>query len=259
MTLKTDWQQLLKRLARKLLGFLVHCLPERSFLCLLTECARAYSATHKPVDGLRFLFRLGTRIHGMQGGLAAACEGGTHPKHRLTKYHDFFVKHIEQGETVLDIGCGGGFVACEVAEKTGAQLTGIDLNEKNIHTAREERSHPNIAYIHGDALHDLPNDHYDVIILSNVLEHIENRIDFLKHVHDHCTPKKWLIRVPLFDRDWRVPLMKELGVDWRLDETHRIEYTIESFEAEISRAGLRIKDVECRWGEIWSELHSVNA
>ena len=31
---------------------------------------------------------------------------GEHPKHKLTRYHDFFIEHIADGAHVLDVGCG---------------------------------------------------------------------------------------------------------------------------------------------------------
>jgi len=65
--------------------------------------------------------------------------------------------------------------------------------------------------------------------------------------------QRFLLRVPLFERDWRVPLKKELGVEWRLDSTHENEYTLESFQEEIQEAGLKIQYLEVRWGEIWCE------
>ena len=61
-----------------------------------------------------------------------------------------------------------------------------------------------------------------------------------------------IIRVPLFERDWRVPLKREIGVDYRLDSTHFIEYTQEGFLEELREAKLKATHVEVRWGEIWS-------
>jgi len=58
----------------------------------------------------------------------------------------------------------------------------------------------------------------------------------------------------LFERDWRVPLKKELGVEWRLDTTHETEYTLESFKEEIANAGLSITHLEVQWGEIWAQV-----
>jgi len=51
-----------------------------------------------------------------------------------------------------------------------------------------------------------------------------------------------------------VPLKQELGLDYRLDPTHHIEYTRENFEEEVRQAGLEIAHIEMRWGEIWAEL-----
>lgn len=66
--------------------------------------------------------------------------------------------------------------------------------------------------------------------------------------------RRALIRVPLFERDWRVPLKRQLGVEWRLDPTHETEYTLESFRAEMDEAGLRVTEQMLRWGEIWAEV-----
>jgi len=91
-----------------------------------------------------------------------------------------------------------------------------------------------------------------VVVLSNVLEHLDDRTKFLKLLKERISPSKYLIRVPIFERDWRVPLKKELGVDYRLDPTHRIEYTQEEFFNELHQTGLRTEAYEVRWGEIWA-------
>ena len=243
-----------KRLTRYLLMLILKSFTLYFIEHLIIEIINAFSRSRKPKDGLRFLLDLDRHVYGLQTSFALHYNGGVHPKHRLTKYHDFFIKRTDSKDSVLDIGCGAGFVAYDLANKCGAKVTGIDIDENNIRIAKKNKSHSNITYIQGDVLRDLPNEHYDIIILSNVLEHINQRISFLRRVNENCSPNKWLIRVPQFERDWRVPLKKELGVDWRLDDTHFTEYTIESFTEEIAKAGLQIKHIEFRWGEIWSEL-----
>lgn len=89
--------------------------------------------------------------------------------------------------------------------------------------------------------------------MSNVLEHIEDRIEFIRLVEERISPARWLFRVPLCERAWRVPLMEEIGVDFRLDSGHCIEYTQEGFVGELARAGLNVVYMEVRWGEIWCE------
>lgn len=93
-----------------------------------------------------------------------------------------------------------------------------------------------------------------MVVLSNVLEHLPRRPAFLRQIQQLVKPSRILIRVPLFERDWRVPLKRELGVEWRLDQTHETEYTLESFAEEMAAAGLHITHQQVRWGEIWAEV-----
>jgi len=61
-------------------------------------------------------------------------------------------------------------------------------------------------------------------------------------------------KAPLYERDWRVPLKNELGVNWKLDPTHHTEYTQEEWLNEINTAGLTVDHQEIRWGEIWAKI-----
>jgi len=105
----------------------------------------------------------------------------------------------------------------------------------------------------GDVLEKLPERPFDVVILSNVLEHLTERPTFLRKIREVARPSQFLIRVPMFERDWRVPLKRELGVEWRLDNSHEIEYSKESFAKELDSAGLNITYQDIKWGEIWAE------
>lgn len=214
---------------------------------------RTYAKYAPPKAALVFLFNLHKRILTLISDRASDYEGGVHPKHRLMQYHRFFADKLSAGEKVIDIGSGRGFLAHEMS-KTGAQVTGVELSQKNVDISNRLYRRENLKFILGDAWKDLPDTEFDTAVMSNVLEHIDNRVGFLKKVQSEVRPNRWLIRVPCFDRDWIVPLAQELGLDSRLDETHFTEFTKESFEKEIREAGLNIKSLEVRWGEIWSEL-----
>ena len=43
----------------------------------------------------------------------------------------------------------------------------------------------------------------------------------------------------IVDRDWIALYKKEIGVEYRLDKTHYIEYTLDTFQAELKKAGLK--------------------
>lgn len=211
----------------------------------------------KNMDNLVFLLTLDNLLYSITGQQAVLFGGGVHPKHRLIRYHDFFIHNIVDNEFVLDIGCGNGALAYDIAShRSDVNIVAIDISLKNINYAKEHHSHPNITYIHGDALIDLEYKHYNTVILSNVLEHIEYRVEFLKDLQCNVAAEKYLIRVPLFDRDWRIPLKKELDIDYFLDSTHFTEYTLESFDYEIQDAGLSRGYTEIVWGEIWCVCQS---
>lgn len=218
---------------------------------------RFRSATLKGRDAARFVLSLDKRLYGLHGRASIAYGNGVHTKHRHTRYHDFFVERIDMDERVLDVGCGMGALAYDIAERSGACVLGIDINGTALEQARSQFAHERVRYREGDATVDLPIEPFDTVVLSNVLEHIADRPGFLHSIGRRTGIKRYLIRVPVYERDWRVPLKEELGIDYRLDETHEIEYTLESFADEMSAAGLGIVHLECRWGEIWSELHPL--
>lgn len=201
----------------------------------------------------KFLLRLALKASNFNykiiSYLAIKSENGIHPKHRLIGYHKFFVDNVSASDNVLDIGCGNGALIYDVAKKV-KNAVGIDIENKNIEKAKRKHSVQNIKYIVGDATRDLGAEKFDVIILSNVLEHIEHRVEFLKNIK-HIA-KKYLIRVPMYDRDWIPLLKKEMGLEWRLDLTHYLEYTREVFETEIREAGYDIKYFSVQFGEIWA-------
>jgi len=181
--------------------------------------------------------------------LAIRAEGGIHPKHRLLGYHEFFTNNILCTDSVLDIGCGNGALSYDIAGKAKS-VVGIDIEQKNIKEAIKRHSRPNLKYVVGDATKDLFGDKFDVITLSNVLEHIEHRVLFLKGIKGISA--KYLIRVPTFDRDWIPLYKKELGLEWRLDLTHFTEFTKKTFYKEIEEAGYSIESFSVQFGEIWA-------
>ena len=228
-------------------------IPKRIRRRIAEECVRTenYVPTN---DSLCFLLDLDPLIYQVTGNKAIEYNGGENVKHRLTSYHNFFVSRIKPKECVIDIGCGKGGVACEIATKSKASVVGIDNNARYINYARQNYQLPNLEYILEDAKRFFPHANVDTVILLNVLEHIDKRISLLRKINKHVRPNQFLIRVPMFNRDWRVLFKKELGLPYYLDDTHHIEHTQESFEREMTAAGLCVTYLKICWGEIWSGL-----
>ncbi|MEO1287762.1 MAG: methyltransferase domain-containing protein [Chloroflexota bacterium] len=209
-----------------------------------------------PDDALRFVFSIDTALYPIESSLSVAYGDGVHSKHRHMRYHDFFTQRIQTNERVLDIGCGIGALAFSIAQGTGASVIGIDYDENNIKFAQERHTADNVQYVLGDVYEYTQTQTFDVVVMSNVLEHLTGRPALLRRIAQQTQAKRFLIRVPRFDRHWSVPLKKELGIEWRLDDDHETEFTPESFAEEMVQAQLTIQHIEYRWDEIWAELSS---
>ncbi len=61
--------------------------------------------------------------------MAEKLNNGIHPKHKLIKYHQFFLENINAESLILDIGCGPGVLAYELAKKA-KPVVAIDINKE---------------------------------------------------------------------------------------------------------------------------------
>ena len=93
--------------------------------------------------------------------------------------------------------------------------------------------------------------------MSNVLEHLDGRVEFLRGVVSSATPDRLLFRVPVYERDWTVPLRDEVGLLSYWDRDHTVEYSPETFIAELGDAGLEVDELVLRWGEIWASARPM--
>ncbi len=82
---------------------------------------------------------------------------------------------------MVDIGCGGGLLA-EPLTRLGAKVTGIDMSEAAITAAVAHANAANLSidyrFISADALAD-EGERFDLVIASEVIEHVANRAAFL--------------------------------------------------------------------------------
>lgn len=209
------------------------------------------------------ILRCHSKCYALASRYSAILNDGIHPKHRILKYKEWFLENIEPGWNVLDIGSNTGMLPCMLAQKARF-VYGVEINEEYVSIAKMQHARDNIDYICADATsydYSLCND-IDCVTMSNVLEHIENRVDFIKRIIRQVNwareeQKLFLFRVPQIDREWLVAYKKEMGVEYRLDPTHCIEYTLEQFKDELKQANITIKQVDIRFGEIYAACKVV--
>lgn len=88
------------------------------------------------------------------------------------------------GLKIIDVGCGAGIVSEALAKKDG-EVVGLDPSEELIKSAvnhLSSQSKLNLKYLCGlieDHAENFPN-HYDVVVTSEVLEHVIDKKSFLR-------------------------------------------------------------------------------
>ncbi|CAG0999267.1 hypothetical protein RHDC4_03063 [Rhodocyclaceae bacterium] len=234
--------------------------PGRLRIGLLTGLFVLESRHGNPARGLARLLLLHDRLDWVINERAMIYGHGEHPKHRLTRYHDFFIERITDGERILDVGCGYGAVARSIARAHPlCEVVGIEQDQGRLGQARASDNPGNLRFVEGDATQAVPAGPWNAVVLSNVLEHIVDRAGFLKALQVSTSSSRYLIRVPLFERDWQMALRRELGVDFRSDSDHKIEHTLAEFSGEVTAAGLVIVEMLTLWGEIWADCRPMDA
>ncbi|HBE89879.1 MAG: hypothetical protein A3E37_00665 [Candidatus Andersenbacteria bacterium RIFCSPHIGHO2_12_FULL_46_9] len=211
-------------------------------------CRVRQSVLHRPI--LSLLSQLHNSSYHWFSFFAAG--DGPHPKHAITNYHQFFIDNIKTSDQVIDLGCGLGELAYDLAKKARSVI-GLDSSVRSITKAQQSYRLPNLVFSIGNITTPPTQQHYDVAVLSNVLEHIEQRIALLKVIQTYTNTI--LIRVPLLTRDWITVYKQQHGFEYRLDDTHFIEYSVDSFRSEISTAGLSISSWHIAFGELYAICH----
>jgi 2-polyprenyl-6-hydroxyphenyl methylase/3-demethylubiquinone-9 3-methyltransferase len=100
--------------------------------------------------------------------------------------------NVLNGLKCLDIGCGGGILS-EPMSRLGAIVTGIDPSEMAIQSAiaHSRKSRLDIDFkcmSTGDLILSSLDNQFDIIIASEVIEHVSNRALFLSDIAKLCKP-----------------------------------------------------------------------
>ncbi len=93
----------------------------------------------------------------------------------------FLLAHVSPGDRVLDLGCGEGAFAHELA-RAGADVLGADVAEEPLRRARERHPELALALIAERAPWPLPDAGFDVVWAGEVIEHACDTVAWLSEV-----------------------------------------------------------------------------
>ncbi len=101
---------------------------------------------------------------------------------------DIFIGWLELSERshLLDLACGAGRPTLRIADQTGCRITGIDLHEDGIASARAYAEESGLSaradFLQGDAAEELPFDGevFDAVTCIDAINHLPNRHSVLE-------------------------------------------------------------------------------
>jgi 2-polyprenyl-6-hydroxyphenyl methylase / 3-demethylubiquinone-9 3-methyltransferase len=138
------------------------------------------------------------------------------------------VKSIAPSTTVLDVGCGAGFLSNELA-KNGLTVTGVDLSPESLNVARAHDSTKSVIYQTADA-GKLPfaDGSFDVVTALDFLEHVENPAEIIKEFARVLKPGGIFI-FHTFNRNWVAYLVVIKLVEWFVRNTPKHMHILRLF------------------------------
>ena len=104
----------------------------------------------------------------------------------VSKYNETNKTHVFNKLKCLDVGCGGGLLSERIA-RLGALVTGIDITKNSIKAAKihAQKFGLNINYFNTDVssfLKKYPSKKFDLVVASEVIEHLDNRAQFFQEI-----------------------------------------------------------------------------
>ena len=169
-----------------------------------------------------------------------------HPTRKLGR--EFILSEINASDTVLDVGCKSGDIAFSIAEKA-REVTAIDYDAVAINQAKSEFKKENLFFYNVEAFQFLKDNdrQYNVLILSHILEHLDNPNQFLIDISKYV--KKIYVEVPDFDRTFQNSYRIDLGVKLNYtDDDHVSEFDRNELIKLLNECNISVYKSEYRYG-----------
>ena len=132
------------------------------------------------------------------------------------------------GASVLDVGCGGGFLSNHLA-RSGYRVTGLDASRESLVVATRHDATHTVKYEQGDAL-GLPyaDASFDAVCAMDFLEHVEEPERVIEECSRVLRPGG-IFFFHTFNRSFLAWLVVIKGVEWFVRNTPRDMHVLRLF------------------------------
>lgn len=172
-----------------------------------------------------------------------------HPKHLVrAEKRVLYRKLLNKGSIVLDAGCGSGQHSIQIA-KYVKKVIGLDYDQRNLEIAKKAAAYKNLQNIEFKACNlekklPLNSSSVDLVILFDILEHLNHRQNFLREIKRVVKPNGFIIvAVPNLETSWK-KIQRKYGINSYSDPDHKIEYTKETITKELTEAGFKLVEIK---------------
>lgn len=210
-----------------------------------------YRVAHLPLASYEFRFKLFLNLEWIFNRLShefsyLCFNADTHPI-RLSG-QSFLLSKILPEHNVLDLGCNQGDISY-LLSKNCQRVVGIDIDKNVIDIANQKHKNHNLSFLCEDLYDYLSkkSEPFDVLILSHIIEHLDNPIDFLKKNKNYF--KLIYVEVPDFDNVYLNKYREKFNLNLIYsDNDHVVEYTREDLMDIFKSIKLDIVSSEYRYG-----------
>jgi ubiquinone/menaquinone biosynthesis C-methylase UbiE len=91
--------------------------------------------------------------------------------------------------SILEIGCGNGWLSNQLAAVENFEVTGIDINKTELQQARRVFIRNNLNFFYGDIRHSILGDKFDIIVFASSLQYFNAPNEILNCSLDILKPE----------------------------------------------------------------------
>jgi ubiquinone/menaquinone biosynthesis C-methylase UbiE len=157
----------------------------------------------------------------------------------------------QPGARVLDLGCGTGVIARQLAARVGAtgSVLGVDVSTTMLEVAKAHGTHPTLRFEQGDATAlQYEDGRFDQAIAARLLMHVPHPHAVLRELRRVVRPGG---RLALLERDWgtfavdhRDRALTRRILDWRCDTIDGDNWMGRQLPRLCAESGWQVRDVE---------------